>query len=211
MGILSQLSCEDFAARLASKAAVPGGGGAAALMGALGASLGEMAGNLTAGKKKYAAYEEDIQRMIGQAEALRRRFLALIDEDAEAFEPLSRAYALPKDDPRYDEVMTEVTLGACKAPCEMMERCCEAVQLLEEMGKKCSVLMISDVGCAAAAIRAALEAAYLNVLVNTRSLPGNDRALLLEQQAGELLAEYAPRAQAVLDSVTEKLRRKTNG
>ena len=208
---LPEQSCASFTVKLASREAVPGGGGAAALIGSLGAALGEMAGNLTVGKKKYAAYEEDLQRMIRDADILRQRFLALIDADAAAFEPLSRAYSMPKDDPHYTETMTAVTLAACKAPYEMMECCCETVELLEEMREKCSALMISDVGCGALAVRASLEAAYLNVLINTRSLAGNRDARLMEWKAEALLNEYLPRAQAVAEAVTEHLRRKDNG
>ena len=208
---LAQQSCEEFTGQLASKAPVPGGGGAAALMGALSAALCEMAGNLTAGKKKYAAREEDLRRMLADAEALRLRFLALIDADAAAFELLARAYAMPKDSPDYAAVMARVTLDACRAPLEMMQCCCRGIELLEEMRGSCSVLMISDVGCGAAAARAALEAAFLNVLINTRSLPGNREALLLEQRAEQLLNQYGPRAQNITASVVEALRGKNNG
>ena len=204
-------SCAAFTDKLASGDPVPGGGGAAALMGALGASLCEMAGNLTVGKKKYAAYEDDLRRMITEADLLRRRLLELIDEDARAFAPLSKAYSLPKDSPDYEDTLRLVTINACKAPYEMMESCGKAVALLEEMQEKCSVLMLSDVGCGAVAAKAALEAAAMNVFINTRSLPGEGEALLMERKAEALLSEYMPRARKIADSVMESLRRKNNG
>jgi formiminotetrahydrofolate cyclodeaminase len=203
--------CADFSAALASAAPVPGGGCAAALIGALGASLGEMAGGLTAGKKKYAVYAEDLRRMIRAAEELRGRFLSLMDADAEAFAPLARAYSLPKDAPHYAETMVRVTLDACRVPYAVMEACCEAVLLLEELRGKCGAMLLSDVGCGASAIRAALESAYLNVLVNTRSLPENEEALRTEQEAARMLEEYLPRAEKLSRAVVETLRRKDHG
>ena len=90
---------DKFLAELASSAPTPGGGGAAALCGALGIALGNMVGSLTLGKKKYADVQEDITALNSRAEALRADFAALIDADAEAFAPLSRAYSIPKDAP----------------------------------------------------------------------------------------------------------------
>ena len=203
---LTELSCLQFSEQLASKAPVPGGGGAAALMGALAAGLGCMATNLTIGKKKYLPYEEDHRRIIRETEALRLRFLDLTEEDAEAFEPLSRAYSLDRNAPDYAEVMTAATLGAAQAPFAMMRRCCELIELLEELRGKCSALLLSDVGCAAAAGRAALECAAMNVFVNTRLLPENSEARELAEEAEAMLRDYLPRAQALAESVTDFLR-----
>ena len=205
---LTNNSVLGFSFLLSSKAPVPGGGSAAALIGALSAALCEMAGNLTIGKKKYAAYEDDQKRMIAACEILRERFLQLIEADAAAFEPLSKAYALPKDDPNYAETMTAVTLKACQAPYQMLECCCETIQLLEEMLEKCSRLMISDVGCGAVAAEAAMKAAYLNVIINTQMLPENEEAILLERNSEAMLNIWLPRAKTITDSVTESLRRK---
>ena len=95
----AEQSCGAFLDALASKAPVPGGGGASALAGALGAALCTMVGNYTVGKQKYAAVEEDVKALMARAEDLRARLLGLVDTDAAAFEPLSRAYAIPKEDP----------------------------------------------------------------------------------------------------------------
>ena len=198
---------QSFVSRLASKAPVPGGGGAAALMGALAAALCEMAGNLTVGKPKYARHEADQRRMIAACESLRERFLRLIEADAEAFAPLSEAYSMPKDAPDYQQTMTRVTLCAARPPRQMLACCCETVALLEEMLEKCSRLMISDVGCGAAAAEAAMKAAYLNVLINTRSLPENAEANALEAECAAMLQTWLPRARAVSDAVAERLGR----
>ena len=202
---ISLNSCEDFSAALASKAPVPGGGGAAALAGALAAALCCMAGNLTSGKKKFADVEDDLQRMIASADALRLRFLELINMDAVAFEPLSRAYSLPKDTENYSQIMRQATLDAAAAPLEMMQCSCNAIELLKEMAEKCSRLMISDAGCGASLAATALECASMNVFVNTRLLRGDAEADAMDDEAREMLEKFIPEAQNITDYVMNKL------
>ena len=195
----------DFLSALASKAPAPGGGGAAALCGALGAALGNMVGNLTVGKKKYAGVEEEIKALNERAEALRGDFLALIDADAEAFEPLSRAYGIPKDDPGRAEVMEAALMKAAQPPLKIMRRCADALELIAEYAAKGSALAVSDAGCAAALSRAALEAAALNVFVNTRLMKNRAAAEALNEEAGGLLAQYVPRAQTTYEEIKRRL------
>lgn len=199
-------SCADFAAVLASKAPVPGGGGAAALVGALGTALCSMVGNLTVGRKKYAQYEADVKRMLEKGAAVQKRLLDLVDKDAEAFEPLSKAYSIPKDDPKHDETLEAATKFACEAPVEMMKACCEAIELLEEMLEKGSVTLVSDVGCGALCCAAALESASMNIFVNTKTLLDREAAAKLDDQADAMLREYMPRARKVADEVNRRLR-----
>ena len=203
---LAERSCASFAEVLAAKESVPGGGGAAAYVGALGVALGSMVGNFTTGKKTYAAVEDDVQRMLADAERIRLRLIELVEEDAEAFFPLSQAYGIPRDDPRRAEVLEAATKNACKAPVEMMERIAEAIALLEEMGEKGSRMLVSDVGCGALMCRAALEAASLNVFVNTKTLKDRAYAEELEATCDALLAEYGPRAEACAASVMARIR-----
>ena len=199
-------SCADFAAVLASKAPVSGGGGAAALVGALGTALCSMVGNLTVGRKKYAQYEADVKRMLEKGAAVQERLLDLVDKDAEAFEPLSKAYSIPKDDPKHDETLEAATKFACEAPVEMMKACCEAIELLEEMLEKGSVTLVSDVGCGALCCAAALESASMNIFVNTKTLLDREAAAKLDDQADAMLREYMPRARKVADEVNRRLR-----
>ena len=203
---LSALSVNTFTDALISKAPVPGGGGAAALIGSLAAALGGMAANLTVGKKKFLPYEQDHLRIIDAADRLRLRLLELMDEDAEAFEPLSKIYSLDRNGPGFAEKLEAATLNACKVPFEMMECCCELIPLLEELRGKCSALLLSDVGCAALAARCALEAASMNVFVNTRMLPGCAKAERLSTQVQAMLEDLIPRAQTVADSVMSYLK-----
>ena len=198
-------SCTAFADALAAKVSVPGGGGAAAYVGALGVALCSMVGNFTTGKKKYAEYEEDIQRMLAEGEEIRARLLELVDEDAEAFYPLSQAYAIPKEDPTRAEVLERCTKHALAGPLEMMRQIARSVELLEEMQAKGSRLLLSDVGCGAACAAAALRSAALNVFINTNALTDRDFATRVEAEADALLA-YVPRAEAVADAVCASLR-----
>lgn len=202
--------CTQFLAELAGKAPVPGGGGAAALVGAAGVALGNMVGCLTTGKKKYAAVEADIQALNARAEALRRELEALVQADAEAFAPLAAAYGLPKDTPAqaaHKAAVLDAALNtACAVPLEIMQKCAEGIVLVEQYAAKGSVLAVSDAGCAAALCKAALQSASLNVFINTKLMTDRPRADALDAQADALLNEYVPRADAVFASVTNKLR-----
>lgn len=205
---LIERSCEDFAQILASKAPIPGGGGAAALVGALGMALCSMAGNLTLGRKKYAAVEPDIRAMLAHGEVIRNRLLELVDADAKAFEPLAKAYSIPKDDPNRDEVLEAATKYACAAPMEMLEQCAQAVELLEEMFEKGSTMLVSDVGCGALCCKAAMECAALNIFINTKTLRDRTAAENMEHRTDSLLTEYGVRADVVVQKVTAQLRKK---
>lgn len=203
---LTSRSCEDFAAVLASKEPVPGGGGAAALAGALAAALCSMVGNYTTGKKAYAEVEDDVQRMLRDAESARLRLLALIQEDADAFLPLSVAYGMAKDDPTRAATIEEATKRACAAPMEMMRLTCDVIELLEEMEWKGSRMLLSDVGCGAYLAQAALEAASLNVYVNTRTIADKDFVAVTEGEAYALLDKFLPRARECANAVMARIR-----
>jgi len=207
MNHLSDLSCTAFAEALAAKASVPGGGGASALVGALGTALCSMAGNFTIGKKKYEAYEADIQGILAECEVLRCRMLELIDADAAGFAPLSRAYAIPREDPSRDTVMAQALVTACQAPMEMVQLCGSALLLLEQMLEKGSRLLLADVGCGALLCRAAMESAALSVFVNTGSLKDRELAGRMEQQVENALEQYLPLADRIAASVTAHIRK----
>ncbi|MCD8146248.1 MAG: cyclodeaminase/cyclohydrolase family protein [Clostridiales bacterium] len=207
---MTEKSCSRFLEELAGKAPVPGGGGAAALVGAVGVALGNMVGSLTTGKKKYAAVEEDIQRLNARAEALRRELEALVTADAEAFAPLSKAYGLPKGTPEEaahkEQVMEAALEDACAVPMRIMMRCCDALDLIEEYAEKGSVMAVSDAGCAAAFCKAALQAASLNVFINTKAMQDRNRANQLNLEADILLSSYQPKADQIFDRVNRGLR-----
>ena len=203
-------SCEDFVEILATKAPVPGGGGASALVGALGTALGNMVGSLTVGKKKYADVEEDIIALKEKADALQKDFLSLVEEDAKVFEPLSKAYGMPKDTEEEKaekaRVMEIVLKDACSVPMEIMRKCCEAIDIIEEFAAKGSVIALSDAGVGAAFCKAALYGASLNVFINTKSMANREYAESLNKEAEEMMAVYGAKADAVFDSVNSRLR-----
>lgn len=200
-------TCAQFAEELAGKSSVPGGGAAAAYAGAMSAALAQMVGNFTLGKKKYAEFEGDVNRINAQAASLRGRLVSLMDEDAEAFRPLAAAYAIPKEDPSRPEAIQRATAKAAECPMRVMRLCCETVELLEELQDKGSRMLMSDVGCGAALCRGALEAAATNVYVNTASLSDRKAAGALDDECARMLAEYVPRAASVADGVMRDLRR----
>ena len=204
---ITDYSCHEFAGKLAAKVSVPGGGGAAALVGALSMALCSMAGNFTTGKKKYAQYEDELQAILKEAEGIRTRLLDLVEEDAKMFEPLSVAYSIPKEDPQRVEKLEKATIDAIVPPLEMMRQIKRVIELLERMKEIGSVIMISDVGCGAALAGAALKSASLNVFINTKSLQDRDKANSFEQEADSILDEYVVRAQNVFDDVNAKLRK----
>ena len=197
----------SFTEVLASPAPVPGGGGASALAGAIGIALGDMVGELTVGKKKYADVEEDVKALMVRAQSLRRKFLDLVDGDAEAFAPLAKAYGIPKDDPDRERIMEEALNTACGVPMEIMRACAEAIGIIGEFAEKGSRLAVSDAGCGAVLCKAAMQAASLNIYINTKSMKDRGTAQALEEEADRLLTEWPPRADAIYAGVMQSIRK----
>ena len=209
---MMERTCSQFLAELASKAPTPGGGGTAALVGAAGVALCNMVGNLTTGKKKYAAVEEKIQALNAKAESLRKELEALVQEDAEAFAPLAAAYGLPKDTPEQaadkERVMETALTRAALVPIKIMQKCLEGITLAYSYAVDGSTMAISDAGCAAVLCKAALQAASLNVFVNTKLMTKREFATALEHTAEQLLDAGTSYADEAFHYVNEKLRSK---
>lgn len=199
-------SCAAFTEALASRESVPGGGGAAALVGALAVALCSMVGNFTVGKKKYAAVEEDVKALLVRGEGLQRRLLELVDADAQAFAPLAKAYAIPSDDPARGEILEAATQNACMAPVEMVRGCAEATGLLAEMLEKGSRMLVSDVGCGALLCKAAMESAAMNVFINTKGLKDRELAARIEREVDSLLEQRLPQAAHIAETVMAQIR-----
>ncbi|WP_338546479.1 cyclodeaminase/cyclohydrolase family protein [Emergencia sp. JLR.KK010] len=204
-------SLRAFTEVLASKAPVPGGGGASALVGALGTALGSMVGSLTVGKKKYAAVEEDIKGLMKQAEVLQAELLALVEKDAEVFAPLAAAYGMPKETKEEKaekaRVMELVLKDACSVPLEIMEKCCKVIDLHREFAEKGSVLAVSDAGVGVIFAKAALQGASLNVFINTGSMQDRAYAETLNEKAEKMLMEYTVAADEVYAKVYSQLKK----
>ena len=195
-----------FTEDLASPMPTPGGGGAAALMGAIGVALGDMVGELTVGKKKYAAVEDEVKALMVEAQELRMEFLRLIDADAEVFQPLAKAYSIPKDEPGRDEIMEEALKLACSVPMDIMRASARALDLIYEFAEKGSLLAISDAGCGATSCKAAMKAASLNVFINTKAMKDRDYAEALNTEAEGLLEEYEQKADEIFKGVYQRLK-----
>ena len=171
---ISEKTCEDFVDVLASKSAVPGGGGAAALTGAIGIALGSMVCNLTIGKKKYAEHEESVKYILEKARSLEKDLIGMIDEDAECFFPLSKAYGLPSSTDEEKKIKSETMESAlkkaCEVPIKIVKVCYESIKLHEDLVDKGSRLAISDIGVGVQCLRAAILSGQLNVLININSI-----------------------------------------
>ena len=194
-------SCRKFVEVLASDAPAPGGGGAAALVGAIGTALGNMVGSLTVGKKKYAEVEAEIIELKGKCDLLQKELLDQVEADEINFVPLAKAYGIPKDDPNRDTIMEEATIIACGAPVKIMDLCGEAMEAIAVFAAKGSRLAVSDAGCAAVCVKAAMQAASLNVFINTKTLKNRAVAEEMNAKCFALLDKYGPMADEIFETV----------
>lgn len=202
-------TCIEFSEILSTKEPVPGGGGASAYVGALGCALGMMVGNLTVGKKKYADVEADIISLNEKTAVLMKRMEELVLKDAEAFYPLSQAYGMPKDTPEQmaekERVLQACLVDAAKVPLEIAECAYEALLLVDEFAKKGSVIAISDAGVAAAFLKAALDGAKLNVMINTRLMKDESLRSEIDTKLADLVAKGDKLADDIYDGVAKRL------
>ena len=194
-------SCRKFVEVLASSAPAPGGGGAAALVGAIGTALGNMVGSLTVDKKKYADVEAEIIALKEKCDALQTELLDQVEADDKGFVPLAKAYGIPKDDPNRDAILEEATITACAVPMHIMELCCQALEYVAVFAAKGSRLAVSDAGCAAVCCKAGLQAASLNVFINTKSLKNRTVAEEMNAKANGMLEKYCALADEIFTSV----------
>lgn len=201
-------SCRDFVSVLASSAPVPGGGGAAALVGAIGTALGNMVASLTVGKKKYAAVENDVLTLQSQCTALQAELLDQVEADAKGFAPLAAAYGLSQDDPQRCQMMEQAAAKACEVPMHIMELCCAAIEKIAELAEKGSRLAVSDAGCGAVCCKAALQAASLNVFINTKTLQNRQLAGQINDRCEEMLHSGCAAADTVFAAVQLQLMEK---
>ncbi|MEJ8554037.1 cyclodeaminase/cyclohydrolase family protein [Tepidibacter sp. Z1-5] len=199
----------EFVEVLASKAAVPGGGGAAALVGAIGMALGSMVCNLTIGKKKYAEYEEIVKESLEKATKIQDELLRMVDEDAENFLPLSKAYGIKatteEEKEEKDKVMEEALKTACSVPIEIVRTCYKAIKLHEDLVGKTSMLAISDIGVGVQCLRAALISGKLNVAININSIKDQEYVNKVKEETDRLVCEGTKIADEVYKKVEQEL------
>ena len=209
MSEIKDKSIEQFLDELASKQATPGGGSAAAVMGAQAAALVSMVCNLTLGKPKYAAVEADMQALLAESEALRETLIGMIKADVDVFDKLMACYGLPKASDeekshRSDQIQS-VLREATEVPLACAQACSQAIALSRVAAEKGNLGVISDAGVAVMAAYAGLKSAALNVHINAGSL--KDRAFA-EAKLAELEAITKgadTEAEAVYQIVKDKL------
>jgi formiminotetrahydrofolate cyclodeaminase len=208
--MMAEQNMQEFIKVLSSKAAVPGGGGACAYVAAAGMALGAMVANLTTGKKKYAQYQEEIEELLSKTEQLSKELMTYMDKDAESFEPLSKAYGLPKDtkeQQKYKDVVMEKALKeASLTPVALMEKILEALKILERLSVVGSRLAISDVGAGVQLCKAALNGASLNVFINTKPMKDTETAEELNTRTDALLIEGNELADRIYEEVVDAIR-----
>lgn len=207
--VLTELSCRNFTDELAAKKPVPGGGGAAALAGALGAALNSMVVNYSVGKKKLLQFEEQHMGILRRAEMLRNQLLDLVEKDAESFEPLSRAYIMPKETEQEqkikEETLQKCLKEACEAPLETLKLSYEGILLHEELIEICTKTIVSDVGVGIQCLKAAINSAYLNVLINLNSITDEEYVKNNLESSKKLLEDGNEKADEVYERVIEIL------
>ncbi len=205
---LIDLSCRDFVAALGSSAAVPGGGGAAGLGGAVGMALINMVIRLTIGKKKYAQYEGELQELLQKGEALQEEILQRVDADAEAFEPLSKAYALPKgtdeEKAKKAEVLSAAAIDACNVPLEVASLLVQGMGIAKRVAEIGSLLVISDVACGVEMMCAAVKCAEQNVRINLGSIQNAEYVEQAAEGINQLLLEADMKRSQALQNIKNR-------
>ena len=206
---LAELKTAEFVDLLASDAPAPGGGAAAALEGALGAALTAMVCSLTIGKKKYAEFEETAKAAQARATDLKVRFVDVMDRDTEAFNVVSAAFGMPKETDEEKAARSAAIQkgleGCTKTPFEMMELAAETLELTASILGKSNDSAASDLGVSALSLRAAIQGAWLNVLINIGSLKNKELAEDYRAKGEALLAKALPLADQIYDTVVKAM------
>lgn len=207
--MMENMKIQELLEVLSSKQPTPGGGGGSALAGALGTALGLMVGNLTVGKKKYAAVEEEVKAAMSKLAAMQRYFMDLADSDASVFAPLAAAYSLPtgteEEKTRKAEVMERCLMDATRVPLDIMEQGVKALEVLEGLEQKGSVMAVSDVGVAAQLLRTAVTGAAMNVYINTKSMKKRFIADEFNQRAARFMRQGVEQADRIYEKVLKRI------
>ncbi|MFB8534703.1 cyclodeaminase/cyclohydrolase family protein [Enterococcus gallinarum] len=206
---LVEMQINDFIAVLGSDTPAPGGGSASALAAAQGIALTKMVTELTIGKKKYAEFEDKIELLQKKAKSLQEGLLRAIDEDTEAFNQVSAVFGLPKtteeEKKARREAMQSALKGAAVTPFSMMEKIVDALKVTQAAVGKSNTNAASDLGVAALNLKAALQGAWLNVLINLASIK-DEMFVRQYRKAGESLVEEGSKiADATYQQILESL------
>ena len=201
----ADMTLSRFAEVLASDAPTPGGGGACAYTAAMGAALGAMVCALSLGKKSCADAQEELSAAREKLETSRRYLTALVDEDAKAFAPLQKCWALPKDDPKRGENLEAALRVACYIPTEVMYACGENLTLLSRLAEIGVRSAVSDIGVAAELTRAALLGSQHSIEINAALMPDEVFGMTLLRENELVRQQYLPVAETAADRIRARL------
>jgi glutamate formiminotransferase/formiminotetrahydrofolate cyclodeaminase len=206
---LVKMDVREFCNETLSDSPAPGGGSVAALMGALGASLGGMVANLSAGKRGWDDQLEYFSDWAVKAQQLKDELLFLVDEDTNAFNKVMDAFGLPKgsDDEKKAraEAIESATKYAAEIPLKVMETALKSYDLLSEMADKGNPASISDVGVGVLATRACIEGAAMNVRINLANLKDEKFKMATAGKVQDIRAESEAKFKKIGDIVEKKL------
>src|SRR5437016_681363 len=206
---LAKLNVREFCNETLSDSAAPGGGSVAALMGALGASLGGMVANLSAGKRGWDDKLEYFSNWAVKAQQLKDELLSLVEEDTNAFNKVMDAFALPKSSPEEKAARTaaieEATKHAAEVPLKVMETAAKSYELLSEMADNGNPASVSDVGVGTLATRACVEGAAMNVRINLGQLKDEKFKIHLRERVQEVCADSEAQFKKINQVVERKL------
>ncbi len=209
---MNNKTISEYLSKLSSGSPTPGGGNVAAFCGALASSLGIMVCNLTIGKKKYADVENDIISIKEKLENFQKTFLELSEKDNDAFNKVIEATKLPKDNDEQIEIrskkLEEATIYATEIPQEVIKNCKMILPLLKIIIEKGNKNSISDSGVAVSLIKASCQSAFLNVLINCKSLSNQTIASEIIKSIQVIFDEVEKTTDLYLDIIYESLKLK---
>ncbi|MGP1617973.1 cyclodeaminase/cyclohydrolase family protein [Peptostreptococcus stomatis] len=203
-------SLEEFAQDLGSKKSMPGGGSVAAYGLNLANGLASMVANFTSGKKKYAAYQADIEKILEKCQAFHRESMDMVDRDAEAFLPLAAVYKMPSDtdeemEAKYAQMQVCLTRAA-SVPLDLLRLSKKVLDLHEDLLEKGSIMLLSDVGVGVAMLRSAALSARINVMINIKDIDDQAYVTRTSEEVEDLVADIVKRSDYIYDEVFRRLR-----
>ena len=203
-------SLEEFAQDLGSKKSMPGGGSVAAYALNLANGLASMVANFTSGKKKYAAYQADIEKILEKCQAFHRESMDMVDRDAEAFLPLAAVYKMPSDtdeemEAKYAQMQVCLTRAA-SVPLDLLRLSKKVLDLHEDLLEKGSIMLLSDVGVGVAMLRSVALSARINVMINIKDIDDQAYVTRTSEEVEDLVADIVKRSDYIYDEVFRRLR-----
>lgn len=206
---LADMTLTSFTNLLSSEEPAPGGGSTAALEGALGIALTKMVASLTVGKNKYQEHQPLMEEIIEKAEAIKNDYIKIIDLDTEAFNGVSAVFSMPKGNEGEKAARTaamQTALKECtKTPYAMMTYALEALRLTQRAVGKSNASAASDLGVAALSLKAAVQGAWLNILINISGIKDEDFVKQYREGGEAILAEALPMADSIYETILKSL------